>query len=213
MTPSRDSLAKDWASARAELTNYATRVVLRKDIAEELVQQAAVRLMEAQAPPSTPEGVRAWLFRVVTNLGIDHVRRHSTQREGVMAETKAVATADAEFTAGMENLRGSDEHRAMAREHLSVCFSCTLRVFPAQRAAALLLVEVFDFTVGEAADMPPGELPPCEGCPPPGSWPPELPSTGPPSGSPSALACNRFSSATIFATEQVRRSSRMDTTR
>lgn len=153
MTPSRDTLAKDWASARRELTNYATRIVLRNDVAEELVQQAAVRLMEVEVPPSTAEGVRAWLFRVVTNLGIDYVRRHSTQREHIMAETKEVATADAAFMAEMETLRGDDEHRAMARQHLSVCFSCTLRVFPAQRAAALLLVEVFDFTVVEAADM------------------------------------------------------------
>jgi RNA polymerase sigma-70 factor (ECF subfamily) len=153
VTPSRDTLAKDWAAARRELTNYATRIVLRKDVAEELVQQAAVRLMELDVPPSSTEGVRAWLFRVVTNLGIDHVRRHSTRREHVMAETKQVATADAAFMAEMETMRGDAEHREMAREHLSVCFACTLRVFPAQRAAALLLVEVFDFTVAEAADM------------------------------------------------------------
>lgn len=153
MTPSRETLANEWASARAQLTNYATRIVLRKDIAEEVVQEAAVRLMEADAPPGSSEGVRAWLFRVVTNLGIDHVRRHSTQRESVMAETKAAATADAAFMAETAGMRGSDGHRAMAREHLSVCFSCTLRVFPVQRAAALLLVEVFDFTVAEAADM------------------------------------------------------------
>jgi len=49
--------------------------------------------MEADEPPSTTEGVRAWLFRVVTNLSIDHFRRHSTQREHVMAETKACASA------------------------------------------------------------------------------------------------------------------------
>jgi RNA polymerase sigma-70 factor, ECF subfamily len=153
VTPPRDTLAKGWASARRELTNYATRVVLRKDVAEELVQQAAVRLMEMDAPPSGAEGVRAWLFRVVTNLSIDHVRRHSTQREHIMAEAKGVATADAAFLAEMESLRGDGEHHAMAREHLSVCFSCTLRAFPAQRATALLLVEVFGFTVAEAADM------------------------------------------------------------
>jgi RNA polymerase sigma-70 factor (ECF subfamily) len=148
-----DDLARHWAAARRELTNYVTRIVLRKDVAEELVQQAAVRLMEAEAPPSSAEGVRAWLFRVVTNLGIDHVRRHSTQRENAMAATKETATADAAFMAEMEAMRGDDEHRAMAKQHLSVCFSCTLRVFPAQRAAALLLVEVFDFTLAEAAEM------------------------------------------------------------
>jgi RNA polymerase sigma-70 factor (ECF subfamily) len=104
-------------------------------------------------PPTSAEGVRAWLFRVVTNLAIDHVRRHSTQREHVMAEAKAVATADTAFMTEMEDLRGDEEHRAIAREHLSVCFSCTLRAFPARRAAALLLVEVFDFTVAGAADM------------------------------------------------------------
>ncbi len=48
MTPSRETLANDWASARAALTNYATRIVLRKDVAEEIVQQAAVRLMEEE---------------------------------------------------------------------------------------------------------------------------------------------------------------------
>lgn len=153
MTAPREALANDWASARAELTNYATRMVLRKDIAEEIVQQAAVRLMEASAPPDTSASVRAWLFRVVTNLGIDHIRRHSTQRERVMEDTKAAATADPLFMAEMEAMRGSEELRAMAREHLSVCFSCTLRAFPENRAAALLLVEVFEFTVAEAAEM------------------------------------------------------------
>lgn len=153
MTPSRETLANDWASARAALTNYATRIVLRKDVAEEIVQQAAVRLMEEETPPGGAEAVRSWLFRVVTNLGIDHVRRHGTQRERLMEETKALATADAAFMAEMAGLRGTDEHRAIAKEHLAVCFSCTLRVFPAQRAAALLLVEVFDFTVAEAAQM------------------------------------------------------------
>jgi RNA polymerase sigma-70 factor, ECF subfamily len=153
LTLPRDTLAKDWAFARPELINYATRIVLRHDVAEEIVQQAAVRLMEAEVPPSSAEGIRAWLFRVVTNLGIDHVRRHSTRRENVMAETKEVATADTAFMAEMAAMRGDEEQRSIAKQHLSVCFSCTLRVFPAERAAALLLVEVFDFTLTEVADM------------------------------------------------------------
>jgi DNA-directed RNA polymerase specialized sigma24 family protein len=31
---------------------------------------------------------RAWLFKIVTNLSIDYLRRHSTWREQVLVETK-----------------------------------------------------------------------------------------------------------------------------
>jgi RNA polymerase sigma-70 factor (ECF subfamily) len=43
--------------------------------------------------------------------------------------------------------------RAIAREHLSVCFSCSLRNLGPEQAAALLLAEVYGFTVGEAAGI------------------------------------------------------------
>jgi RNA polymerase sigma-70 factor (ECF subfamily) len=43
--------------------------------------------------------------------------------------------------------------RAIAREHLDVCFACALRNLPSEHAAALLLVEVYDFGVREAAGM------------------------------------------------------------
>jgi RNA polymerase sigma-70 factor, ECF subfamily len=153
LTSSVEERSANWGNIRRELINYATRMVLRKDVAEELVQQAGLRLIETESPPPAGEGTRAWLFRVVTNLAIDHLRRYSTKHERIMAETKEVATADQPFMAEMEKMRGSEEHKAMARDHLSVCFSCTLRVFPAQQAAALLLVEVFGFTVAEAAEI------------------------------------------------------------
>ncbi|MFN0299452.1 MAG: RNA polymerase sigma factor [Burkholderiales bacterium] len=153
MTSSREERSATWDSVRRELINYATRMVLRKDVAEELVQQAGLRLIEAESPPQAGEGTRAWLFRVVTNLAIDHLRRYSTKNERIMAETKDAATANEAFMAEMGQMRGTEEHRAMARDHLSVCFSCTMRVFPANQAAALLLVEVFGFSVAEAADI------------------------------------------------------------
>jgi RNA polymerase sigma-70 factor (ECF subfamily) len=47
---------------------------------------------------------------------------------------------------------GSPELAAIAREHLAVCFACTLRNLPPQQAAALLLKEVYGFSTAEVAD-------------------------------------------------------------
>lgn len=137
---------------RRELVGYATRLVVRDSIAQELVQEAAVRLLEDQRLPDNDEQIRAWLFRVTSNLAIDHLRRHSTWRELVLVETRERAEADAAFVAEARDLRGSPEMKAIAREHLAVCFACTLRNLPPKQAAALLLKEVHGFTTAATAD-------------------------------------------------------------
>ncbi len=55
---------------RAELVNYATRMVARHDIAEEIVQDAALRLLQRDTPLASEADVRPWLFRVVSHLAV-----------------------------------------------------------------------------------------------------------------------------------------------
>lgn len=137
---------------RRELVNYATRLVVRDSIAEELVQEAALRLLQDQRLPADEGHIRAWLFRVVSNLAIDHLRRHSTWKELVLVDAQRRAGADPAFVAESRQMRGSPELTAIAREHLAVCFACTLRNLPPQQAAALLLREVYGFSTAETAE-------------------------------------------------------------
>jgi RNA polymerase sigma-70 factor (ECF subfamily) len=147
-----DARADIYERHRRELVNYATRLVVRESVAEELTQEAAVRLLQDQRVPNDEAQIRAWLFRVVSNLAIDHLRRHSTWREVVLVDARDRAVADPAFVAESAQLRGSPELAAIAREHLAVCFACTLRNLPPQQAAALLLREVYGFSTGETAE-------------------------------------------------------------
>jgi RNA polymerase sigma-70 factor (ECF subfamily) len=45
------------------------------DIARELVQEAATRALAARRVPSDPPAYRAWMFRIVRNAALDHLRR------------------------------------------------------------------------------------------------------------------------------------------
>ena len=137
---------------RRELTTYVTRLVVRQDIAEEIVQQAAVRWIGASAHPGDMDATRAWFFRVATHLAIDHRRRHSTWRETILLDARDRAIADEAFVAMSRVMAGSPHTKAIAREHLSVCFSCTLRNLPEAQSAALLLVEVNGFSIAEASE-------------------------------------------------------------
>ncbi len=144
-------VAEGFQSNRRALTTYLTRMVTREDVAEEIVQQTAVRALEQPDLPEEASELRAWLFRVATNLAIDHLRRHGTWREGVLDDTRTRANADAGFIAESHLLKGSAEMKSIAKDHLAVCFACTLRNVSPQESAALLLKEVYDFTVEEVA--------------------------------------------------------------
>jgi RNA polymerase sigma-70 factor, ECF subfamily len=137
---------------RRELLAYVTRLVVRPEIAEELVQEAAVRMLGSKTMPGEPAEARAWLFKVATNLAIDYLRRHSTWREHVLVDTRERCARDEAFVAESRSRRGSPEQKAIAREHLAVCFSCTLRNLAPYEAAALLLKEVYGFSTSETAD-------------------------------------------------------------
>lgn len=147
-----DTPAEIYERHRRELVNYATRLVVRDSIAEEIVQEAAVRLLQDLRLPDDESQIRPWLFRVVSNLAIDHLRRHSTWRELVLIDARERAVANRDFVAESEGMRGSPEHAAIAREHLAVCFACTLRNLPPQQAASLLLKEVYGFSTAETAE-------------------------------------------------------------
>lgn len=138
---------------RAELTGYVTRLVVRPDVAEDVVQQTAVRVLEASSRPAARGAVRAWLFKIATNLALDHLRRHGTWRETALLDLREQAEADPAVIAESVALRGSPETREIAREHLDACVACTLRNLGPDRAAALLLREVYGFTVDESAEL------------------------------------------------------------
>lgn len=152
MQPNRaERLAEIYERHRKELVSFAARLVLRGAVAEDLAQEAALRLVQDDRLPIDDDNVRAWLFRVVTNLGIDHLRRHPTRKELGLLDVRHRAEADADFLRESRGMRGSPETRAIAREHLIACFACTLRNLPPQQAVSLLLKEVYGFSVREVA--------------------------------------------------------------
>lgn len=150
--PLADDRAAVYERCRPQLIAYATRMVGQRAVAEDLAQEAALRLLSDQMADAQDEShIRAWLFKVVTRLALDHLRRHSTWREVSLPAIRDRAEQDVDFVKASLDMRGSPEMAAIAREHLAVCFSCTLRNLSPRQAACLLLKEVYGLTVEETA--------------------------------------------------------------
>lgn len=98
--------SQSWAH-HADLVMYARRVLGdRSDTAEDIVQEAYLRLLGLAASDEAPTSARPWLFRVVRNLAIDE-RRSVARRADPVAEPDILGTAATDDTATLVEQRES----------------------------------------------------------------------------------------------------------
>ena len=82
VTAQRPSLAELFEAEEGSLLGFAIGLVIRRSVAEELVQEAFLRLHRMTEEVENP---RAWLYRCVRNLALNHLRDH--RRETDLEET------------------------------------------------------------------------------------------------------------------------------
>ncbi len=147
------AVAEAWDCHRSELLRFVRRLVIQPEIAEDIVQKTAVRAIEAETVPDDGLGLRKWLFRIASNLAIDELRRQGRWSEAALFDSRRHAEQDESFVAASVAMRATPEVAAMARQHLAFCFSCTLRSIAPQKAAALLLTDLYGFALKETAEI------------------------------------------------------------
>ncbi|MCL5116048.1 MAG: sigma-70 family RNA polymerase sigma factor [Firmicutes bacterium] len=94
----------------AGLVRHASYIVGSREIAEELVQEAFIRLMTK--PPREQDRVGAWLRTVVNNLALDHVRRAKVEER----VTERISTVERVQT--VEELTMTEFDRARVQDSL-----------------------------------------------------------------------------------------------
>ncbi len=154
MTASIPDLADVFRSQERFVWSLCYRMTGNAADADDLVQETFVRAMEH--PPARPEEpLRPWLVRVAMNLGRDLLRRR--RRRGYAGpwlpspiETPAEDALPSYELAGERGL--STEGRYEMMESVSYAFLLALEALTPQQRAVLLLRDVFDYSVAEAAE-------------------------------------------------------------
>lgn len=98
---------------RVPVTGYACQLVGTTHEAEDIVQLGFLRLWDALQRDEEIGNVRSWVFRVVHNLAIDHVRRVGVIRAHEQREAPTQVSADG----------ASQEDAAIARQQIEIGLS------------------------------------------------------------------------------------------
>lgn len=93
-TLDRNLISETWEAHAADLRRFATARVRDPSAADDLVQEAFLRLAQESRASRYPTQPRAWLFSVVRNLVISGARHTAVVRRQATAEPPVVATLE-----------------------------------------------------------------------------------------------------------------------
>jgi RNA polymerase sigma-70 factor, ECF subfamily len=92
------------------LTSFAYALTRDREAADDLVQEAFVRLINELQKGRQPENVQAWLFRVCSNLVVSGARRRNVAQRFVSQITPRDNEVDAEYETLRREMSGTLLH-------------------------------------------------------------------------------------------------------
>jgi RNA polymerase sigma-70 factor (ECF subfamily) len=150
---------------RKELTGYCYRMLGSGSEADDAVQEAMVRAWRNASTLKAPEALRAWLYRIATNVCLSMLS--GAQRRARPLEVGSLVSADRPILdelpryAWVEPVAdasvmpdgGDPETVAVARETVRLAFVAALQHLPPRQRAVLILCEVLKWKAAEVAEL------------------------------------------------------------
>lgn len=133
-----------------DLKSFIYRMVTDRADAEDLTQDVFVKSFDKIKQFEEKSSLKTWVFRIASNHCIDFLRSKkrwasdSQDRSRIYAESN-IDVEEALIRANKYSLHGTYE----IREHIDFCFTCMAKTLPIEQQIALLLKDVFNFTVKE----------------------------------------------------------------
>ena len=141
---SRDAFERMIANLRPGLHRYCARMVGSAVDAEDVVQEALVKAIEAFREPAAIANVEAWLFRIAHNAALDFLRRQSRQRR-LSGDEDATMVADPIDQVHQRQAAAAGLHTFM-------------RLSVAERSGVILM-DVLGYSLEEIGDITGGSIP------------------------------------------------------
>jgi RNA polymerase sigma-70 factor (ECF subfamily) len=140
---------------RRELHVHCYRMLGSFDEAEDALQEAFLRAWRARDTQTDGSSVRAWLYKIATNVCLDALR-HS-KRQVPTLESKADVPWLTPYPDRLLNeVAPSDEEPdavVVARETIELTFIALIQLLPARQRAVVILRDVLDWSAAETAAL------------------------------------------------------------
>jgi RNA polymerase sigma-70 factor, ECF subfamily len=139
-----------FASFQNQLKSYLYRLLANRNDADDLTHDTFIKAFDKLSTFKGESSLKTWVFQIATNLSYNYLNRQKRWTADVSEKAKTMVLEN-------ENLRNNiirvHETSAEAvydiKEHIDTCFTCISKNLPIENQIALILKDVYDFSVPE----------------------------------------------------------------
>jgi RNA polymerase sigma-70 factor (ECF subfamily) len=149
-----EQLTNEFKQSSGQLKSYILRITASVADAEDIVQDTYIKATEKLDSFKGESSIKTWLFAIASNLAKDNLRARKRWVENVTDITKDAALSSPKFFQEALFIRAtSPQGQFEIKEHIAFCFTCIAKSLPLEQQISILLKEVYEFKVGEIAQI------------------------------------------------------------
>jgi RNA polymerase sigma-70 factor, ECF subfamily len=139
-----------WAEFQPQLKSYLYRLVADRNDADDLTHDCFVKSFDRIGTFRGESSLKTWVFQIGTHLAYDFLKHKKRWQPDAQDRAKSLALSDQRvYDAINQASAACGEGAYDLREHIDFCFTCVAKTLPIEQQVALLLKEVYDFSLKE----------------------------------------------------------------
>ncbi len=145
-----DSFHELFSEFQDQLTSYLYRLLANRKDAEDLTHDAFLKAFDKISTFRGESSLKTWVFQIATHLSYNYLQRQKRWTPDVSEKAKQLVMENELLRRHLVNIHEkSPDARYDMKEHIDTCFICISKNLPIENQIALMLKDVYEFSVAE----------------------------------------------------------------
>lgn len=137
-----------------QLKSYLFRLTANRNDAEDLTHDTFIRAYDKISTFKGESSLKTWVFQIATNLSYNYLQRQKRWLPDVSEQAKRLVLENQKLRNDILQVHEiSTEARYDMKEHIDTCFTCISKNLPIENQIALILKDIYDFSVAEICQI------------------------------------------------------------
>ncbi|MFT6842765.1 MAG: RNA polymerase sigma-70 factor (ECF subfamily) [Psychroserpens sp.] len=136
------------------LLSFIFRMTRNKENAEDIFQDTLLTVIEKKSQFKNNAKLKTWIFTIASNKTIDFLRKDKRWADNVMDTAKDASLQNKTFFDSLLKVNQTSPQGIFeVKEHIDLCFTCISKSLQIERQLALILKDIYDFSIKEIAEI------------------------------------------------------------
>jgi RNA polymerase sigma-70 factor (ECF subfamily) len=142
-----DSFQELFSQFQNQLLSYLYRLLTDRNDADDLVHDTFIKAFDKIATFKQKSSLKTWVFKIATHLAYDHLKKFKRWQADAQDKAKQLARNNNEIKRAFQKVSLTSTYEI--KEHIDFCFTCISKTLPIENQVALILKDVYDFSIKE----------------------------------------------------------------